>query len=84
MSNLVDDLCPGPAPTLALPPWCCPAVALPLPCPERRTLTRSANGPPYQQSTTTTNQPPMNQPPTTTARQYKASIIVPDCPGPER
>jgi len=76
MSNLVDGLCPGPAPTPALPPWRCPAVALPLPCPERRTLTRSANGPPrpYQQSTTTTNQPPMNQPPTTTAQSTVQSL----------
>lgn len=76
MSNLVDGLCPGPAPTPALPPWRCPAVALPLPCPERRTPTRSANGPPrpYQQSTTTTNQPPMNQPPTTTAQSTVQSL----------
>ncbi|KAF7399041.1 hypothetical protein HZH66_006938 [Vespula vulgaris] len=68
---------------------CCPAVALPLPCARNdgTRLSNSANdGPPrpYQQSTTTTNQPTMNQPPTTMARQYKASIIVPDCPGPER
>lgn len=76
MSNLVDGLCPGPAPTPALPPWRCPAVALPLPCPERRTPTWSANGPPrpYQQSTTTTNQPPMNQPPTTTAQSTVQSL----------
>lgn len=76
MSNLVDGLCPGPAPTPALPPWRCPAVALPLPCPERRTPTRSANGPPrpYQQSTTTTNQPPMNQPPTTMAQSTVQSL----------
>lgn len=76
MSNLVDGLCPGPAPTPALPPWRCPAVALPLPCPERRTPTRSENGPPrpYQQSTTTTNQPPMNQPPTTMAQSTVQSL----------
>lgn len=76
MSNLVDGLCPGPAPTPALPPWRCPAVALPLPCPERRTPTWSENGPPrpYQQSTTTTNQPPMNQPPTTTAQSTVQSL----------
>lgn len=66
---------PRPNPGVA-PLACCPAVALPLPCPERRTPTRSANGPPrpYQQSTTTTNQPPMNQPPTTTAQSTVQSL----------
>ncbi|KAI4474756.1 hypothetical protein M0804_014683 [Polistes exclamans] len=66
--------CPMTQPKCA-PLACCHDVALPWPCPGPLPGTTENDGSYNRQQPPTNQQPPL---------QYKASIIVPDCPGPER